>query len=142
MPIGVTFAGDLLQLVFNGTAITNIGQNQGTSPSTVLWLALHTAQPSSDSQSTSEAAYTGYTRVSIARSTASPAFTYTAQSSAGAGAKLNPNATISFPAASVGSGTSSAGAGKILWSGSLSPTIAVSAGVTPRLTTGSTITLS
>jgi hypothetical protein len=149
MPIGPTFSGDLLQLVFDGTAITNIALNASASPSTALWYALHTAQPSSDAQTGSEAAYTGYTRTSVNRSTATPAFTYTAASSAGAGAKLNPTATITFPIASGSSevdayfsiGTSSAGTGKILWSGSLSPTISVVNGVTPRLTTGTTITL-
>lgn len=151
MPIGPTFSGDLLQLVFNGIGIANIAMNQSVAPSTLLWFALHTAAPSSDTQSTSEAAYTSYTRVSVARSTASPAFTYTAASSAGAGAKLNPAATISFPAATSGTvaetetyisvGLSSAGAGKILWSAAMSPVIAVSNGVTPRLTTASTLTL-
>lgn len=149
MPIGPTFSGDLLQLVFNGVAIANFAMNQSVSPSTVLWAAFHTAQPSSDAQTGSEAAYTGYTRMSVARSSASPAFTYTAESSAGAGAKLNPTSAITFPAATGGSetetyfsiGTSSAGTGKIIWSGSISPTIAVSNGVTPRLTTGTTITL-
>jgi hypothetical protein len=149
MPIGPTFCGDLLQLAFDGIGITNIALNASASPSTALWYALHTAQPSSDAQTGSEAAYTGYLRISVNRSTATPSFTYTAASSAGAGAKLNPTATITFPVASGSSevdayfsiGTSSAGTGKILWSGSLSPTITVLNGVTPRLTTGTTITL-
>lgn len=149
MPIGPTFSGDLLQLVFDGIGITNIALNASASPSTALWYGLHTAQPSSDAQTGSEAAYTGYARVSVNRSTATPSFTYTAASSAGAGAKLNPTATITFPTASGSSevddhfsiGTSSACTGKILWSGSLSPTILVVNGVTPRLTTGTTITL-
>ena len=149
MPIGPTFAGDLLQLVFDGKAIGYIADNTATTPSTIIWFALHTAQPSSDDQTGSEAAYTGYTRISAARSTATSAFSYTAASSAGAGAKLNPTANITFPIATGSSevetyfsmGLSSAGTGKILWSGSLSPTISVMNGVTPRLTTGTTITL-
>ena len=100
MPIGPTFSGDLLQLVFDGIGITNIALNASASPSTALWYGLHTAQPSSDAQTGSEAAYTGYARVSVNRSTATPSFTYTAASSAGAGAKLNPTATITFPTAS------------------------------------------
>ena len=149
MPIGPTFSGDILQLVFDGIGIANIAINATASPSTSLWYGLHSAQPSSDAQTGSEVAYTGYTRISAARSTASPAFTFTAASSAGAGAKLNPNAIVTFPicsgtsdtAAYFSIGLSSAGTGKILWSGSMSPSISVSNGVTPRLTTGSTITL-
>jgi hypothetical protein len=149
MPIGPTFCGDILKLVFEGVAIANIADNTATTPSTAIWLALHTAQPSSDAQTGSEAAYTGYTRISVDRSTAGTAFTYVAASSAGAGANLYPAATITFPIASGSSevethfsaGLSSAGVGKIEWSGTLSPTISVLNGVTPRLTTGTAINL-
>lgn len=153
MPIGPTFSGSLLKLVFQGNTIATIADNSAgisTAASTALWCALHTAQPSSDAQTGNEAAYGGYARTSIARTTAGTAFSFTAASSAGVTSKLNPSAVIAFPAATSGSetetffsiGKSSVGTGQIYWSGSLSPTIAVSAGVTPRLTTGSTIVLS
>jgi hypothetical protein len=62
-------------------------------------------------------------------------------------------ANIDFPAGTAGSGsvtffstsksngTPPTGVQPILWSGSVTPAITVGAGVTPRLTTGSTITL-
>jgi hypothetical protein len=61
-----------------------------------------------------------------------------------------PVATISFPAATGGSetetyagiGTLVSTAGKLLFAGAISPTIAVSNGVTPQLTTASMLTLS
>src|SRR5215475_1303957 len=150
MPIGPSFSGSMLNLVFAAKSVSQIADNSGglsTNSLTNMWAALHTAQPSSDAQTSNEAAYVSYARVSVARSTA--AWTLTASSSSWAGAKLNPLSVIAFPQATGGSetetffsvGYSSAGTGQIIWSGSLSPTIAVSNGVTPRLTTGSTIVL-
>jgi hypothetical protein len=60
----------------------------------------------------------------------------------------SPVATISFPAATGGSetetyfgiGTASSGAGKLLYSGTVTPNISVSSGVTPQLTTATTVT--
>ena len=57
-------------------------------------------------------------------------------------------AEVSFPACTGGTetatyagvGTASSGTGKLLYSGALSPTISISTGVTPKLTTSSTIT--
>lgn len=140
MSKGNTFENDWMKLIFNATAISNIADNAGTSPLTNLYVSMHTADPGeAGSQTTSEATYTSYARVAVARS--SSGWTVTNNS-------VSPVATISFPAATGGSetlthfavGTASSGTGKILYSGSISPTIAVSSGVTPQLTTASTIT--
>lgn len=129
-----------MKLIFNATAISNIADNAGSSPLTNLYVSMHTADPGeAGNQTTSEAAYTSYARVAVERS--SSGWTVTNNS-------VSPAATISFPAATGGSetlthfavGTASSGTGKILYSGSISPTIAVSSGVTPQLTTASTIT--
>lgn len=139
MSKGNTFENDLLKLIFNATAIANLAQD-GTSPLTVLWVSLHTADPGeAGGQSTSEATYGAYARVSVARTTAGWVVVNNS---------VSPVATISFPAATSGSntithaaiGTSSAGAGKILYKGSVTPNLSVSAGTTPRLTTASAIT--
>lgn len=139
---GSTYDSDLLKLLLNGTAIANVADNTASSPLTNLYVSLHTSTPgSSGSQTTNEAAYTSYARVAIARSPGSPAWTIT-------GTTANPNATINFPAASGGSetetffaiGSSSSGAGKIFYYGSISPNINVSSGSTPQLTTASAIT--
>lgn len=137
---GSTFDNDLLKLIFNGTAIANIADNAGSGPLANLYVSLHTASPGTGgSQTTNEAAYGAYARVAVARS--SGGWTVS-------GASVTPVATISFPQASSGSetetyfavGTASSGAGKILYFGPISPTIVVSNGVTPSLTTASTIT--
>ncbi len=135
-----TFDNDFLKMVFNATPIANIADNAATSPLTNLYVALHTADPTAaGTQSSNEATYTGYARVSVART--SGGWTVT-------GASISPVAAITFPACTAGTntitfwsvGVASSGATKILYSGAVSPSISVSAGVTPQLTTGSTVT--
>jgi hypothetical protein len=141
MAKGNTFINDLLKLIFNATAIANIADNAATSPLTNLYVSLHTANPGAGgSQTTSEAAYTSYARVAVARTTGG----WTAASAQ----STSPVATISFPAATGGSetetyfaiGTASSGAGKLLYSGTVTPNISLSSGVTPQLTTATTVT--
>jgi hypothetical protein len=140
MSKGNTFENDLLKLIFNGTAIANLADNAAASPLTNLYVSLHTADPGeTGSQTTNEVAYTSYARVAVARS--GSGWTVTNNS-------VSPAAEISFPAATGGSatatyfaiGTASSGAGKILYSGTITPSISISSGVTPKLTTSSTIT--
>lgn len=140
MSKGDTFENDLLRLIFNATAIANIADNAATSPLTQLFISLHTADPGeAGSQTTNEVAYTGYARVGVNRNTGG--FTVTANS-------VSPAANIDFGACTAGTatathfaiGTASTGAGKVLYKGAISPTIAISTGVTPRLTTASAIT--
>lgn len=140
MSKGNTFENDLCKLLFNATAIANIADNAASSPLSVLYVSLHTADPGeAGDQTTSETSYTSYARVSVART--SGGFTVTANS-------VSPVANIDFPACTGGSatithfaiGTATSGAGKLLYSGTVTPNISVSSGVTPRLTTASTIT--
>lgn len=137
---GNTFSNDWLKLIFNATAIANIADNAASSPLTNLYASLHTADPgAAGSQTTSEAAYTSYVRIAVART--SGGWTVTTTS-------VSPVANIDFVAATGGSetethgaiGTASSGAGKLLYSGTVTPNIVVSNGVQPRLTTASTIT--
>lgn len=140
MSKGDTFENDLLKLIFNATAIANIADNAATSPLTNLQVSLHTADPGeAGSQTTSEAAYTSYARVAVART--SGGWTVTANS-------VSPVANIDFPAGTGGTGTAthfaigtaSSGAGKLLYSGTVTPNIVMGNGITPRLTTASAIT--
>lgn len=135
-----SFENSLLKLIFNATAIANLADNAGTSPLTNLYVSLHTADPGeTGNQSTSETSYTSYARVAVARTTGG--WTVTANS-------VSPVANIDFPAATGGTGTithfgvgtASSGTGVLYYSGTVTPNITVSSGVTPRLTTASTIT--
>lgn len=139
MPKSTTFCNDWLKLVFNATATANLADNAGTSPLANLYVSLHTGDPGAGgNQSTSETGYTGYARVAVART--SGGWTVSSNS-------VSPVADITFGACSAGTatithwavGTASSGAGKILYSGTVSPSISISAGVTPKLTTSSTI---
>ena len=134
------FENDILKLIFQATGIALIADNAASTPLTQLFLALHTADPTdAGTQASNECNYTGYARVGVNRN--SGGFTVT-------GSSVSPAATISFPACTGGSntathfsiGTLSSGAGKILYSGTITPNIAISNGVTPQLTTASTIT--
>jgi hypothetical protein len=142
MSKGNTFINDFLKLVFNATAIANIADNAATSPLTNLYVALHTASPTaSGAQNNFEAAYTGYARATVARTTGG----WTAASAQ----STSPAATIAFAAATAGSETethfsvqttASGTAGKIICFGTITPNIPVSNGTTPQLTTATTIT--
>jgi hypothetical protein len=137
---GNTFENDLLKLIFNATAIADIADNDATSPLTNLQVGLQTGDPGEGGdQTTSETTYTSYARVAVARTTGG--WTVTAN-------RVSPVANIDFPAGTGGSGTvthgiigtATSGAGKILYSGTVTPNIVVGNGVTPRLTTASAVT--
>jgi hypothetical protein len=139
-----TFENDLLLLLFNNTDIANIGDAAGLQNSVAagsLFLSLHTSDPGeAGSQTTNEIAYTGYARQGVARS--------------GAGFVVSGNAVtlaanVDFPEMTGGAGgtvthfavgTVVSGAGKILYSGTTDPDIAISTGVIPRLKAATSIT--
>lgn len=131
----------LLLLLFNATLWANVAINATSSPITSVFMALHTADPGeAGDQTTSESAYTSYARVNVARSNGW---------SAASSGSVSPAADISFPAGTGGSGTvthfstgkTGGGATAILWSGTVTPNIVTGNGVTPKLTTATTITL-
>lgn len=140
MSKGNTFENDLLKLIFQATAIANIADNAASSPLTNLYVSLHTADPGeAGDQTTNETSYTSYARVAVARSDAG--WTVTDNS-------VSPAANIEFPTCTggtatithVGIGTAASGAGKLLYSGAVSPSISVATDTVPRLKTTSTIT--
>lgn len=139
MAASTAFATALLDLLLQNTALANIGNAGGLQPSSAagsLYIALHTANPGAGgNQSTSEAAYTGYARVAVART--SGGWTVS-------GDAYQNTATVSFGACTAGSetetyfsiGTSSTGTGMILLSGALTSSLAVSSGITPSFAAG------
>lgn len=138
------FETDLLGLLFNNTAIADIGDAAGLRATTApgsLWVALHTADPGEAGTAvTSETAYTGYARVAVARSGAGWVVT---------GNSVSPAADLDFGECTASPGgplthfsivNTSAGAGKILYKGTLTPNITMATGVIPRVRSTSTIT--
>ena len=134
-----TFETDLLNLVFVNTDITLIGdaaglQNSATAGS--LYVSLHTADPGeAGAQNTNETAYTNYARVAVARTVGG----WTVS-----GDTVSNAALVQFPQCGVtgatlthfGVGTDSSGAGKLLYSGSLTAPLAVSSGIQPQFAAG------
>ena len=130
---GSTFENDVLKLTLNGTAFS---WNSNTN----LYVSLHNgALTSASNQTTNETSYTGYARYALSRT--SSGFTVS-------GGSATLTSAISFGACTGGTdtltyfaiGTASSGTGEVLYWGPISPTISVANGVTPQLTTGTTIT--
>lgn len=130
-----TFENDLLQLIFNNVDIADIGDAGGLQNSVAagsLYVALHTGDPGeAGTATTSESAYGSYARVAVARS--------------GAGWTVATNtavnfALVQFPECTSGSETIThvsittavSGASKILYSGALTASRAISSGIQPQ----------
>jgi hypothetical protein len=137
----------LLLLLFNNTNAANIGDATGLRGSTAagsLYLSLHTADPGeAGDQTTSECNYTGYARKAIARSGAGFVVTANSVSPAADQTFAVPTNATNLPqtASFFGIGTATSGAGVLLYSGAISPTMVISnTGSTPIFSATSTIT--
>ena len=144
MSISDTSESAILSLIFNATTWANYAINASASPETNIICALHTADPGdTGTQSTSEATYSSYARVNVARTSGGWTISGTTPTQAA------PVAAINFPAGTGGSGTvtffstgkSGGGATPILFSGTVTPNIVTGSGVTPSLSTATQITL-
>lgn len=129
----------LLSLIFNATNWANIADNASSNPATKLTIALHTGDPGeAGDMTTNECTYGSYARVTVDRD--SGGWTVSGNS-------VSPVANIDFPEATSGTETAthfSVGTGvgnNLLISGTISPAIAISTGVTPRLTTSTALTV-
>jgi hypothetical protein len=133
------FETALLQLYFNNTDHANVGdaaglQNSATAGS--FYVSLHTADPGeTGNQTTSEATYTSYARVAVARSAGG----WTVS-----GNNVSNAAAINFPACTGGSntithfgiGSDTSGTGNLFFKGALTASLAVSTGIAPSFATG------
>jgi hypothetical protein len=138
-----TWETGLLSLLFENTTFSGVGDATGLPGAATagsLYFSLHTSDPGeAGDQTTNEVAYTSYARVAVARS--SSGWTVT-------GNAVALDANVTFPAGTGGSGTAthwglgtaSSGAGKLLYKGSMSPSIVCGNGVTPQLTAGTVVT--
>lgn len=128
---GNTQSQELLDLVYQASAWANLADNAAASPITNIYCELSTGTLTATStQATTEAAYTSYARVAVARSGSGWHRTNQTESNV---------AAITFPAATGGSetetyastGTAASAAGTLLHWGPLTASLAVSAGITP-----------
>lgn len=134
-----TFENELLLHIFQNADVALIGDATGIRGSTTagsLHVALHTADPGeAGNQQTSEATFTGYARVAVAR---------TAGGWTVSGNNASNAAAVTFPECTAGSntithfsiGTAASGTGKVLYKGALTASRAVSAGITLQFPIG------
>lgn len=133
------FETDLLTLLLNNSNIANIGDAtglRGSSAAGNAFVALHTADPGeTGKQNTSEATYTGYARVAVARSGSGWTI---------AGNSVSNAAAVTFGLCTAGANTithfsigyETSGATKMIVSGALTASLSVSAGITPSFAIG------
>jgi hypothetical protein len=132
----------ILNLIFSATTWANYAINASASPETLIFWQLHTADPGvTGTGSTSESTYTNYARQSNNRSNGW---------NASSGGSVAPVAAINFPSSGAAGttityfslGKSGGGTSPLLFSGTVTPNIAIGAsGIVPQLTTASTVTL-
>ena len=130
------FETDLLELIFNNTALANIGDASGLQPAGTegsLYVALYTVAPT-DSTAGTECTYTGYARKAVARSAAG----WTV-----AGNNVSNAAKITFGICTAGTETALAFSimtaltgGDMLYWGDIDTPLDISTGVTPRFIIG------
>lgn len=133
------FETALLNLLFNNTDLANVGDAAGLQNSVAagsFYVSLHTADPGeAGTQTTSEATYTGYARVAVARSAGGWTIS---------GSNVSNTAAVTFGACTAGSntithfgiGSDLSGAGNLFLKGTVTPNLAVSAGITPSFAIG------
>jgi hypothetical protein len=129
----------LLTLLFNNTDWANIGDAAGLQNSAAagsFYVSLHTADPTeTGNQTSSEATYTGYARVAVARSGAG----WTVS-----GNNVSNTAAISFGPCTAGTniithlgiGTDLSGTGNLVLKAPLTASLSVSSGITPSFAIG------
>lgn len=129
----------LLDLVFLNTDWANIGDASGLQNSAAagsFWISLHTADPTeTGTQTTNEAAYTGYARVAVNRTAGG----WTRSVSTISNTALVQFAQCTGGSATVthfGIGTDSTGAGNLVFKGALTSSLSISNGIQPQFSAG------
>jgi len=133
-----TARANLILLIFNNVNWANVGDAtglRGSSAAGSLYISLHTADPSAGNQTTSEAAYTSYARIPVARSAAG--FTCSGENVSNAAAAVFAACTGGTETIThFGFGSASSGAGNLFASAPLDASLAVYATIQPRFDIG------
>ncbi len=134
------YENSILGLLFNAVSITDIAEDQVSSPATDLYISWHEGDPGeAGTASTNETSYGAYTRTVVSRTTTGWKVT---------GNTVYPRANIVATLPTSGSGTinffgvgvSTTGATALYYSGAISPPITITTGGSPTLVTGTNIT--
>jgi len=136
MSLTNTYEDNILKLIFQAVDWANWADDAVTSPWTNIYVSLHTGDPGeSGTQQTSEAAYSGYARVAVARTAGGWAVS-TGQADNVAAITYVVSADGPESITHFGLGTAASGAGTLLGSGALTATLVVNIGVTPEFAIG------
>ena len=142
MSKGDTTENDMIALIFQRQIPSWLG-TLATSGLTDLVISLHTADPGeAGTQMTSECAYGGYARQSVTRTSGTGGWTVSGNQASNASLIQFPEAvsgseTITYVA--VGTVTSTASTGQILYSGQLNSPRSVSTGIQPQFAIGALV---
>jgi hypothetical protein len=137
MPKSTSTSNSILALIFNGTAWADLAENDASGPATQLFVRLHTGVVNpGDPGNQNEASYGSYAAQAVARTTGG----WTVPS---AGALENV-AAILFAECTSGSNVithvsinkAASGAGACLYTGALSASRTISAGIQPQFAIG------
>lgn len=135
MPTAVNSANSFLNLIYRAVAWANLADNAASSPAATLDLALHTAAPASSAQTSNEATYTSYARITITRGPGGWTLP--------AGGSLNNVALAQFAQCTGGTNTithvSVGQGGTIIHYGALSAPVNVSNGIQPQFAIGACV---
>ena len=136
MAKSLTTASNILKLIFNATPWANMADNAASSPYTNLYLSLHTADPGTgNNQTTNETTYTNYVRIAVVRTSSG----WTISSNTATNAALAQFAQCGATGATltyVAIGTNVSGAGNVLYSGALNSALTVANGIQPQFSIG------
>ena len=136
MPKSLATCNNLLKLLLNATAWANVADNAGASPFVNTYLSLHTADPGTgNNQTTNEIGYTNYLRIAVARTSGG----WTVSSNAAQNAALAQFAQCGVTggtATHVAVGTASSGAGSVWYAGALNAALAIAQNIQPQFAAG------
>lgn len=141
MSMSNSFETEILELIFNNSAIANIGDASGLQPSGAagsLYVSLHTGDPGeAGNQGTNETVYTNYARVGVVRTAG--AWSISGNTASNVALVQFPQcgatgATITY--VGIGVSPTAADSGLLLFSGQLSASLTVANLIQPQFAAG------
>lgn len=128
MSTAASSADSILNLIYRALAWADVAENDTSAPAAVLDIALHTAAPATSAQTSNEATYTNYARVTVTRGAGGWTLS--------AGSGTSNVALIQFPVCGASGNTithvSVGISGTIIHYGELAAPRAISSGIQPQ----------
>lgn len=137
MPKSTSSSNSILALVFNATAWADIAENDSSTPSTSLYVRLHTgALAAGDPGDTNEADYGAYAAVAVVRTTSGWAVPSSGLTDNVAAILFDECASGSNVITHVSINKAASGSGACLYSGALAASRTITAGIRPQFAIG------